>query len=253
MVDASSATPTASVKPAAATSRRNQTPPPRAAKPVEKEPPVQESEDDDEDAVSEEEPLPEYKGVTILGLHPQPFVAIVVAPVVFLILCVLAAGPGRASVVAVGNFTATKWSAVSTPVTTLFVKRADIIVATVAVGAMSPLLVLIAVSSFRAAVDLRHFAMWQKMLLGVLVLSALGTVGIFNKQAIRMAMMMKKGWDSISDPLETFLATNADNIVAGTSILCLLPLALAVASYAARALWGCRVKIVVEPVEGSSE
>lgn len=183
----------------------------------------------------------------ILGLHPQAFYAVVVVPLLFFGLLLLAAGPGRVYIAMVYTKVGAFWTTVSKPVQQLLVKRADMLVAIAATAVMSPLILLFTVTTFRAARDLQYLNWWQKLLLATLILTAVATTGvIFSEKTLKSASKLKAQWDTMTGPLTSVLAQKADFLIAGSAALCFFPLVLAMTGYALRAVWGCRVKLVIE-------
>jgi len=233
--------------------KRHATPPPRAKTAEEKKASeARESADEDEESSAECEPeLPEYTGKLILGFHPQAFMAIL-AINAFFVICAIGAGPGRQYIASAMTTLAATWKTASSPFEKFLVGWADFIVAGVALLGLSPLVATIAIAFLRAAMDLRHAPLWQKCLLLALVTAALATVGIFRERVFWLIEYLKAWWDSISDPLEKFLIDYADYMIGGAALFCLVPLGLALLSYALSAVWNCRVKLVVEHVEPGS-
>jgi hypothetical protein len=227
--------------------KRTSTPPPKAKLAEEKK--VQEAESDDDDASStqsEEEVAPEYTGKLILGLHPQAFTAAIAIPVVVLALCAVTSGPARPYLAVAVKSVAATWKTISSPLERFLVNYSEILVGAAALLGLSPLIVTLAVTCFRATMDLRHAPMWQKASLATLVVSALATLSIFRSRTLWVLAMMKKTWDCISDPLEHFLEKNADYMVAGAAILSLSPFVIVFAKLVFDTLWSCRVKPVAE-------
>jgi len=55
---------------------------------------------------------------------------------------------------------------------------------------------------------------------------------------------LREWWEHISNPLEEMMATRTDEIIAAAAILCMAPLAAALAMFTLRAVWGLRLQIV---------
>lgn len=111
------------------------------------------------------------------------------------------------------------WKSVSPPVEVFFQKHSDIMVAAVAVVGLSPLIMIIVATSFRASMDLANFALWQKLSLAALVLTALGTVFVST--------------DRLRWPV------SKEDYLAATVVLTCVPLAFAAIAYVLRAVWTC--------------
>lgn len=237
-------------------SKRNATPPPRAKTVEEKA--EKDADEDDESSVESEQELPEYTGKLILGFHPQAFMAIVsisrllcymVAINVFFAVCAVGAGPGRTYIASAMTTFSAYWKTVSSPLSDFIVAWADFIVTGVALVGLSPLVATVAIAFVRAFFDLRHAPLWQKMSLAALISASLATLVISRERVLWLVQKLKVGWDKVSDPVEKFLIDYSDHMIATAALICLVPLGLALVSYMLGAIWNCRVKLVVEPVE----
>jgi hypothetical protein len=142
---------------------------------------------------------------------------------------------------------ATWWASVSAPLNTWFIEHADLMVALAALPFFLPFVLLFLVTAARAALDLRHFNLWQKVLLGLLVGTALATFFIdesARKYLIGLPNKAATTWKTVSKPLEQRLVDNTDYVVAGCAMITGIPLILFVLRIVTMALWGLRFKVV---------
>jgi len=190
------------------------------------------------------EAKPEEKN--ILGFHPEAFQVLILGPlaVAAVVISTVFFDVGKMAI----DFVTKNWKTVSAPIGKFLAKNSDMIVVLAAAAAFAPLAVVGAVTLFRATMDLHMFPWWQQAALGVLVTVACGTAWSVEGTYWTFAAIRSQ-WNKISDPIEHLLATKTDSIIAGAALLCLLPVVAALVTYAVRAVWGCRMKIVVEPTE----
>lgn len=143
------------------------------------------------------------------------------------------------------SFVQKHWSAASVPAGKFLVKNVDFIVLLIALASFAPVALACLVTLFRASQDLGHFPLWQQALLGTLVTVAVGTA--VTIEGANMTLNTVRGyWDMVSDPIEDLFTKKADTIIASAAICCMAPIAATAAVWILRAVWGCRVKIVVE-------
>jgi len=181
----------------------------------------------------------------ICGFHPDAFKVIVLGPlaVVAVIGATLFLDVGKQAV----GFVQMQWSTVSVPLGKFLTTNVDSIVILSALAAFSPLLLVGLVTVFRATMDLANFPLWQKALLGALVTTACATAYTVEG-SLWYFDSVRYYWDMVSNPVEELLAAKTDVIIAGAAMCCLAPIGAALVMYLLRAVWNCRVKIVVEDV-----
>jgi hypothetical protein len=188
---------------------------------------------------------PEKKEPQICGLHPEAFWALVFAPlaVVGVLTCALFLDVG-ANVI---SFVHAYWSTISVPTQKFLQANVDSILKATFFTTFSPLIFVGVVTIWRATMDLGYLNWWQQAGLIVLVGAALATVD--KSKYLFIFDQVKMIWDKVSDPIEALLATKADTIIAGAAICCLAPIAAAMVMYGLQMIWGCRLKLVTEPIE----
>jgi len=181
----------------------------------------------------------------ICGFHPEVFHAVILGPLVIAIIIGAAVffDVGKTVVV----FVDAQWAIYSRPVGKFLATNADAIVVLAAAGAMAPFVVVMTVQTWGAAMDLGHFPLWaQATLLALVTCAVVATVVTQPQILIKVFATVQTQWNKVSDPIEDILKHKADAIIAGVAICCMLPIAAAIVSYVVRAIWGCRVKIIVE-------
>jgi len=187
---------------------------------------------------------PEEK--TICGFHPEVFRAVFLAPLVLAIFI------GAAIFLDVGKtvvrFVDKQWSIYSAPAEKFLATNAETILILAAAAALAPFVVVFLVNVWGALMDLGNFALWQQLLLFLLVVVAMGTA-INTEICLQAFALVRSQWDKISDPVEGIFKTKSDSILAGVALCCFAPIAAALVTYALRAIWNCRVKIIVEPAQ----
>jgi hypothetical protein len=178
----------------------------------------------------------------ICGLHPEAFRVLILGPVAVgaVIASTVFFDVGKITIA----FVTKQWSAVSGPVGTFLGNNSDLIVACAAAAAFAPLALVFAITVLRAFGDVKKFSVLQQVLFYILVVGALATL-VTTEGTLWTFDQVRAQWDKVSDPIEEILATKSDSILAGAAIFCLTPVAAAALTYAIRALWGCRCKIVV--------
>lgn len=181
----------------------------------------------------------------ICGFHPEVFKAVFLAPAVIagLIAAAVFFDVGKTVV----KFVDGQWSIYSAPVGKFLVSNADAIVVLAAAAALAPFALVLLVNVWGAAMDLGHFPIWQQ--LSLLVLVAVAAVGAFmaHQQACLDALaIVQTQWNKISDPIEDILKKKTDAIIAGVAVCCMGPVVAAFVTYVLRAIWSCRIKVVVE-------
>jgi len=189
---------------------------------------------------------PEVK--LICGFHPEVFRAVILGPLIVaaLIAAAVSFDVGKKVVI----FVDAHWNIYSAPVGKFLVSNADAIVLFVSLGALAPFAIVVIVNVWGAAMDLGNFPLWQQGSLLLLVSAAMvGTFLTQQKACLQVVATVQKHWNTISDPIEDILKNKTDAIIAGVAVCCMAPVAAALVSYVLRAIWNCRVKIVVEKTE----
>lgn len=183
----------------------------------------------------------------ICGLHPEAFRVLIVGPlaVATVIVATVFMDVGKHTVA----FVQKHWTSISVPLGKFLTNNVDAIVLASTLATFAPLAFAGLVVLIRATRDLKNFPDWQKLLLFVLVSAALATTTYYWKAVSWTSNEVRKYWNKVSDPIEDILATKVDSIIAGAAILCLAPIGAALIMYALRAMWNCRIRIVVEPTE----
>jgi len=174
------------------------------------------------------------------------FRAVVVAPLVLAIIF------GTAIFYDVGKtvvmFVDKQWSIYSAPAQKFLSGNAETILILATVVAFAPFVVVFLVNLWGAAMDLGNFPLWQQLMLFLLVIVAMGTA-INTEICLQVFAIVRSQWAKISGPVEEIFQTKSDSILAGVALCCFAPIAAAMVAYALRAIWNCRVKIIVEPAE----
>jgi hypothetical protein len=145
------------------------------------------------------------------------------------------------------------WASVSGPLNKWLIEHADLMVVVATAPVFLPFAVLFLVLAARAALDLRHLNLWQKVLLGLLVGTALATFFINDtarNYLVDLPIKAATKWKTVSKPLEQFLIDNTDHVVAGCAMITGLPLILFILRVVTMALWGLRFKVVQVEAEG---
>lgn len=150
------------------------------------------------------------------------------------------------------------WVGVRDPLEKVLTEHADMLVAFSAMACFSPLAALGLVTLCRAVSDLQYLNLWQTSVLGLLCSIAWGTLvlseGPTRDTIIALPKNSVEFWDTWSDPIEKVLVHYSSSIVAGAALITLLPLALLMVTVVVRAVWNCRVKIVIdEKAKGTEE
>jgi len=198
----------------------------------------------------EERKKAEEEAKMIWGLHPEAFWVLVLGPLVVVVtICsaVFLKDFGFAAL----DFVKKKWDLVSDPIEKLLASRADLVVMLAMAAVLTPLLLVGVVTLFRAIDDVMNFPAWQKASVLSIVFVAFMLYLREEERYWKLYTGVQNYWAKFSDPVEAFLKTRSDELVAGAAIMCLAPIGVALIKYVLNAVWGCRVVIAVEPTDSA--